>query len=59
MRAARPLAKRKPVSRAPSGVECFPPGRIENADESEGTDDEQRPLQRFGGRCVRAQMIEH
>jgi len=46
------------VSRAPRGIERFPPCRVENADESEGADDEKRPLQNFRVRCVYAEMVE-
>ena len=58
MRAAGSLAKRKPVSCAPGGIECLSPRRVENADEPDGANDEQRPLQDFRVCSVQAEMIE-
>ena len=46
------------MSRAPRGIERLSPGCEENADKSERTDNEQRPLQNFGARCVDTEMIE-
>jgi hypothetical protein len=58
MRAVGLLAKRKSMPRAPRWIERFPPRRVENADESEGSNDEQRPLKGFRVRCVQTEMIE-
>jgi hypothetical protein len=44
--------------RAPCGVERFPPRAVKKADQSEGADNEQRPLQYFGTRRVRAKVIK-
>ena len=46
------------MSRAPCGIERFSPCRVENTDESEGADNEQRPLQGFRSRCIYVQMID-
>src|SRR5262245_50228751 len=57
MRAAR-LARRIAMFRAPCWVQCFPPRAVKKTDQSKRAVNQQRPLQYFGTRRVRTEVIK-